>query len=155
VFIILKAKRVSNRVKASTNPPQGHILGLLQPMGLRGALTLKQVLVLGSLLHNSSVNSIALLESLLGGRPLGNETGDPGRGAGVLVGLANAVEEVSGGDGTNGNVEAALYIVNASVSYFCVCVWQLSSALALQVRVWSRSVGELTPKPSFTGSWAA
>jgi hypothetical protein len=108
VFIILQGRKKSATAPEINNKTTSHVLRLLQLISLTGTLTLKQVAVLSSLLHNSSVNSIALLESLLRGRPLANEAGDPGRGAGVLVGLANAVEEVSGGEGTNGNVEAAL-----------------------------------------------
>jgi hypothetical protein len=91
------------------------------------------------------VNSIALLEGLLGGRPLANEAGDEGRGVGILVGLADAVEGVGAGNRADSDVEAALLCENDIVSW------------------WSRqffpdpvAVGEeLTPKPSLTGSWAA
>lgn len=60
------------------------------------------------LLHKSSVDGIALLEVLLRGSELADQTGDPGLGAGVLGGLANAVEDVCGGNAANGDVEAAL-----------------------------------------------
>ena len=64
--------------------------------------------VFGSLLHQSSVNGIALLEGLLGRSPLADEAGDEGRGVGVLVGLADAEEGVGTGNGTNSDVQTAL-----------------------------------------------
>jgi hypothetical protein len=81
-----------------------HILGLSEAVCLGGSLTAEQVAVRSSLLHDSGVDSIALLEDLLVRRELVNEAGDPGRGAGFLVGLADAVEDVGGGDGADGDV---------------------------------------------------
>lgn len=54
------------------------------------------------------MDGIALLEGLLGRCPLADEAGDERRGVGVLVGLADAEEGVGTGNGTDGNVQAAL-----------------------------------------------
>lgn len=72
--------------------------------------------VLSNLLHHGSVNSVALLEGLLGGCPLADEAGEEGWRVGVLVGLADAVEKVSAGNGRNSDVETALFSGNAIVS---------------------------------------
>jgi hypothetical protein len=75
------------------------------------------VAVFSSLLHNSSVDSIALFENLLGRSPLGNEAGEEGLGAGFVNGLADAVKTVGTGDRSNGNVQAALLSGYAIVSW--------------------------------------
>ena len=72
--------------------------------------------VFSSLLHYSGVDSIALFEGLLGRGPLANEAGDEGWGLGVLVGVADAVKEVSTGEGADGDVQAALLSGHAIVS---------------------------------------
>lgn len=71
-------------------------------------MTLKQVTVGSGLLQEGGVNSIALLKLFLRGRVLVDETGDPRLRTGVLARQANAVEDVSGGAGANGDVKAAL-----------------------------------------------
>jgi hypothetical protein len=71
-------------------------------------LTLEEVTVRSGLLHKSSVDGIALLEVLLRRSEFGDQAGDPGLGAGVLRGLADAVEDVCGSKAANGDVEAAL-----------------------------------------------
>lgn len=76
--------------------------------------------VRSSLLHHSGVDSIALLEDLLGRRPLVNKAGDPRRLAGFSVGLGDAVEEEGGGDGAGGDVEAALLSGHERVSLVVV-----------------------------------
>ena len=86
-----------------------YILRLHELEVLAGTLTAEQVAVFGDLLHDSGVDSIALLEGLLGRRPLADQARDEGRGAGFLVRLADAVEGVSTGDGTDGHVQAALF----------------------------------------------
>jgi hypothetical protein len=99
-----------------SKPRHQHILRLHELNSLTGPLTAKQVAVFGSLLHNSSVDSIALLENLLGRGPLGNEAGKEGRGAGFVNGLADAVEGVGTGDGADRDVQAALLSGHAIVS---------------------------------------
>ena len=66
------------------------------------------------------MDSIALLEDLLGRSPLANEVGDPRRRARFLVGLANVVEDEGGGDGAAGDVEATLLSEHKSVSQVIV-----------------------------------
>lgn len=103
-----KKAQLAQRERAVFPEQPDHILGLSKGKSLGGALTAEQVAVRSSLLHDSGVDSIALLEDLLGRSPLANEVGDPRRGTGFLVGLANVVEGEGGGDGAAGDVEAAL-----------------------------------------------
>lgn len=84
------------------------------------ALTAKQVAIKSSLIHDSGVNSIALLEDLLGRRPLVNEAGHPRCLAGFLDGLGNVVEDEGGSDGARCDVEAALLGVHVRVSQLLV-----------------------------------
>lgn len=72
--------------------------------------------VLGSLLHNCGANGVTLFEDLLGRGPLGNEVGNERLGAGFLLRLGEAVDEVCGDDATGGDVEAALFSGNHNVS---------------------------------------
>lgn len=130
-------------------PSRNDLLRLHELIGLTGTLTAEQMTVLSNLLHHSGVNSVALLEGLLGGRPLANEAGDEGRGVGVLAGLADAIEKVSPGNRANSDVETALFGGNAIVSE-----WSWTKAV-LPEPGHDHGGGELTPKPSFTGSWAA
>jgi hypothetical protein len=120
-FIILdNGKPISKQERKAFPGQQDHILGLSKGKSLGGALTAEQVAVSSSLLHHSGVNSIALLEDLLGRSPLANEAGDPRGLAGFLVGLGDAVEEVGGGDGAAGDVEAALLSGHGRVSQVVV-----------------------------------
>lgn len=117
-------------------------------VGLGGSLTAEQVAVRGGLLHDGGVDSIALLKDLLGRRPLVDEAGDPRSRAGFLVGLADAVKEEGGGNGSSSDVEAALLSGHAMVSQVAgKAVRQL--LLCFQTRVWSRSVGEMSLRRSF------
>jgi hypothetical protein len=93
-----------------------NVLRLLQLKGLAGALGLEQVAVLGGLLKKGGVNGIALLENLLRGAVLANQAGDEGLGAGFLAGRADAVKDVCGGDGADGDVETALLSSRVHVS---------------------------------------
>ena len=88
--------------------------------GLGWALTAKQVAIKSSLIHDSGVNSIALLEDILGRRPLVNEAGDPRLLAGFLDGLGNVVEDEDRSDGARCDVEAALLCGNGRVSQVVV-----------------------------------
>lgn len=65
----------------------------------------------GGLLQEGGVDGVTLLEFFLRGSVLVDEAGDPRLRAGVLVGLANAVEDVRGGEAADGDVEAALLSV--------------------------------------------
>lgn len=85
-----------------------HVLGLSQFIGLAGPLTLEQVTVGGRLLQESGVDCVTLLEFLLRGSVLVDQTGDPRLRAGILVRLANTVEDVGGGKAADGDVETAL-----------------------------------------------
>jgi hypothetical protein len=93
------------------------------------------VAVFSNLLHNSGVDSIALLEGLLGGGPLANKAGDEGRGIGFLGGLADAVKDVSTGDGASGDVQAAL------LGGYAIVSWWSGMRHFLRTR-WLRSAGE-------------
>lgn len=84
---------------------------LLQVVEFTGTLAPKQVTVIGGLLHSDGVDGVALLEQLLRGSPLLDQIGGPRGG----VGLAEAVEDESGCDATDGYVEAALLYPIASV----------------------------------------
>jgi hypothetical protein len=112
------------------------------------------VTVRSGLLHKSGVDGIALLEVLLRRSELGDQAGDPGLGAGVLSGLADAVEDVCGGNAANGDVEAALLDINhvlATGQLKLGVLWSSSETSRLA----ARGGKELTPKPSLTGSaWA-
>lgn len=65
---------------------------------------------MGGLLHNSGADGIALLENFLRGRPLADQARDEGLRAGILVRLADAVQQVRGGEAANGDVEAGLLV---------------------------------------------
>lgn len=140
MFIILQEAIVSAG-ESGWRGVQVYILRLHELEVLTGTLTAEQVAVFRNLLHDGSVDSIALLEGLLGRCPLANQARDEGRGAGFLVGLADTVESVGTGNGTDGHVQAALFI-EAIVS-----CWSWVKAFSGLGRG-----GELTPKPSFTGS---
>lgn len=66
--------------------------------------------VRSGLFHSHGANSIPLLEDLLLGGVLLDEIRDPRRRIGLLVGFAKTVQDVAGGEGSDGNVETALLL---------------------------------------------
>ena len=70
--------------------------------------------IFSRLLQNGGVNSIALLEDFLRRGPLADEAGDPRFRAGILIRLAEAVEDICGCETARSDVEAALLGKTAS-----------------------------------------
>lgn len=134
------------------------VLRLLQLERSTGTLTLEQVTVVGGLLHGDGVDGIALLKHLLRGRVLVDEAGDPRLRSRVLVGLAQTVEDIAGGEGANGDVETALYGCETAE---LAIAHNHHGIMAIDVTVHWRTLppcrkkggaGKRTPKLSFTGS---
>lgn len=117
------------------------ILRLPQSISLAGALGLEKVTVLSGLLKDGGMNGIALLENLLGGGILVHQAGDEGLRTGILAGLADAVEEVGGGDGANDDVEAALLSLGTGVSEELHSIGDHSELSELVKSSWSASGG--------------
>lgn len=94
-----------------------NVLRLLQVISLRGILALEQVTVVRGLLHGHSADSVSLLEDLLIGGPFLDQAGDPRLLAGILCRLVDTVENVARGEGTDGDVETALYDFRSTISF--------------------------------------
>lgn len=110
---------------------------------------------MGSLLHCSSVHSISLLKDLLRRAPLLDEAGDPRLRTRLLGRFAQAVEDVAGGEGAQGDIETALY--GASTSRLAPDtlgdqeIGIASGGVGLQLEG-VEGDRRRTPKLSFTGS---
>lgn len=102
------AKSQKRLPSLSQSQGKDFVLGHLQVNVLLARSTGEQVAVDSGLLHGRRSDGIALLEDLLRRRPLADEAGEPGLGAGLLRGLVDAVQDVAGRERRDGNVEARL-----------------------------------------------
>lgn len=83
------------------------------------------------------MDGVALLEFFLRGSVFVDEAGDPRLRAGILVRLANAVEDVRGGEAANGDVEAELLSESHRLANNCMN-WR---AIEARCRVQGRPAG--------------